>query len=228
MECHQTHSWTWDTQDSAHMMEICLFTWGRQLLYGSGTPLWNPTYPFLVQRLDSSKSDVLHILSLHHWGKALLDLKVSLSLQCALAVIKANWHCGLHQQRHGQQAKGSYLSPVWDTNWREFNRDTKRWLWGSVELSVPKDMFHHYERDFTYDKYGNVRHLISKMGFSISLGAGLLSEGMHTWNRAKLNSDCISSPAVQPSAVLQCAVAQHDHGNPYSEVILQVQCWKKE
>lgn len=43
-----------------------------------------------------------------------------------------------------------------------------------------------------------------------------------------MNSNCISSPAVQPSAVLQCAVAQHDHGNPYSEVILQVQCCKKE
>lgn len=40
-------------------VDICLFTWGKQLLYGSGTPLWNPTYPFPVQRLDYSKLDVL-------------------------------------------------------------------------------------------------------------------------------------------------------------------------
>jgi len=38
----------------------------------------------------------------------------------------------------------------------------------------------------------------------------------------------ISLPAVQLSAELQCAVAQHGHGNPCLEVILQVQCCKKE
>lgn len=151
-------------------IDICLFTWGRQLPYGSGTPLWNPTCPFPVQRPDSSKLDILHIPSLHHWGRTLVNLKFSLNLQWAFGVIKANWHSELPA---GPAVQGE-LSEL-----REFNRNTKRWLWGWVELSMPKDMFHHNKRDFTYDKYRNLRYLMPKRGFSISLGAWLLSEGMH-------------------------------------------------
>lgn len=187
--------------------DTCLFTWGKQLLYGSGTPLWNPTYPFRIQRLDSIKLDVLHIPSLHHWGKALLDLKFSLSLQCALGVIKATWHSELHQQ--GQQAKGSCRSSVWDINCRELSRDTERWLRGWVELSMPKDMFHHNKRDFTYDKYRNVRYLISKRGFSISLGAGLLSERMHilTQSQAELWLYQLTCSAAFCCAAMCCCSA---------------------
>lgn len=42
-----------------------------------------------------------------------------------------------------------------------------------------RDLSFHHNKNFTCDKYRNVGNLTSKGSFSFSLGAELLSEGMH-------------------------------------------------
>ncbi|RMB94728.1 hypothetical protein DUI87_28841 [Hirundo rustica rustica] len=69
-----------------------------------------------AQRLDSSKLDVLHIPSFHHWERALLDLKFSLGLQHVLGAVKANGHIlpGL-QPYFILETWPGHLLPVTDT-----------------------------------------------------------------------------------------------------------------
>lgn len=81
------------------------------------------------------------------------------------------------------------LTLVWDV--QNSYDDTVGYIITTIsrENELTDLSFHHKRRrNFIRDKYRNVWNLTSERGFSFSLGAGLLSEGMHIYNRAKLNS----------------------------------------